>query len=120
MPVLKCPNGKYRIGTGQCMYTSKASAERAYAGYRAHEHMNEDENPIDIIKMDVPFLIRLLELAREDLKDDMIIHTITEKLVEISRNGNLITMDQYSEIENLLPKESNESLGRLVRLSGIK
>ena len=33
MPVLSCGNGKYRIGTGPCMYTSKESAERAYRGY---------------------------------------------------------------------------------------
>lgn len=38
MPVLKCPNGKYRIGSGPCMYTSKAAAERAYAAYRAKKH----------------------------------------------------------------------------------
>lgn len=33
MPVLKCGGGKYRIGSGPCMYKSKASAERAYRGY---------------------------------------------------------------------------------------
>lgn len=33
MPVLKCSNGKYRIGSGDCVYKSKASAERAYRGY---------------------------------------------------------------------------------------
>jgi hypothetical protein len=33
MPVLKCPNGKYRIGKGPCMYTSKEKAESAYKGY---------------------------------------------------------------------------------------
>ena len=38
MPVRKCPNGKYRIGSGKCMYKSKASAERAYAAYRAKKH----------------------------------------------------------------------------------
>lgn len=33
MPVLKCSNGKYRIGSGDCVYRSKESAERAYRGY---------------------------------------------------------------------------------------
>jgi len=33
MPVNKCPDGKYRIGKGKCMYDSKAKAERAYKGY---------------------------------------------------------------------------------------
>jgi hypothetical protein len=34
MPVKKCGN-KWRIGSGKCMYKSKAAAERAYAAYRA-------------------------------------------------------------------------------------
>lgn len=38
MPVAKCPNGKYRIGDGPCMYMSKAKAEKAYAAYRAKKH----------------------------------------------------------------------------------
>ena len=35
MPVRKCPNGKYRIGSGPCVFTSKAKAERAYRAYLA-------------------------------------------------------------------------------------
>lgn len=35
MPVKKCSGGKYRIGSGKCMYKSKTKAERAYRAYRA-------------------------------------------------------------------------------------
>lgn len=35
MPVRRCKNGKYRIGRGKCMYTSKAAAEKAYRAYLA-------------------------------------------------------------------------------------
>ncbi len=35
MPVRKCSNGKYRIGNGPCVYTSKAKAARAWAAARA-------------------------------------------------------------------------------------
>jgi hypothetical protein len=35
MPVKRCPNGKYRIGTGPCMYTSRKAALRAYQAYLA-------------------------------------------------------------------------------------
>jgi len=35
MPVHKCPNGKFRIGSGNCMYDSKEKAEKAYKGYLA-------------------------------------------------------------------------------------
>jgi hypothetical protein len=38
MPVTKGSNGKWRIGKGKAMYRSKASAERAYSGYRAKKH----------------------------------------------------------------------------------
>jgi len=41
MPVHKCPNGKYRIGSGKCMYDSKGKAEKAYAAYKAKKHANE-------------------------------------------------------------------------------
>lgn len=41
MPVLECENGKFRIGTGQCMYDSKAAAERAYKGYLGAKHMHK-------------------------------------------------------------------------------
>ena len=37
MPVHKCPNGKYKIGSGKCMYESKAKAESAYKGYLAQK-----------------------------------------------------------------------------------
>lgn len=35
MPVFKCPNGKYRIGRGQCVFKTKASAESAERGFLA-------------------------------------------------------------------------------------
>lgn len=34
-PVTKCKNGKYRIGSGPCMYTSKKAATKAYRAYLA-------------------------------------------------------------------------------------
>lgn len=35
MPVRSCGGGKYRIGSGKCIYKSKASAKRAERGYYA-------------------------------------------------------------------------------------
>jgi len=37
MPVIKCGK-KYKIGSGKCMYKSRAKAERAYKAYRAIKH----------------------------------------------------------------------------------
>jgi hypothetical protein len=44
MPVAKCGPKKWKIGSGKCMYKSKASAERAYGAYRAKAH-SEQQNP---------------------------------------------------------------------------
>jgi len=38
MPIYRCDNGKYRIGDGECMYESEATAERAYVAYLAQEN----------------------------------------------------------------------------------
>ena len=59
MPVIKCSNGKWRIGTGPCMYHSKEKAERAYAAYRAKSHsegkeMTTAKNMIKLLEQDEP------------------------------------------------------------------
>ncbi len=38
MPVTKCKNGKYRIGSGKCMYDKKSDADAAYKAYLAKKH----------------------------------------------------------------------------------
>lgn len=38
MPVKACPNGKFRIGSGKCIYKNKKDAESAYRGYLASEY----------------------------------------------------------------------------------
>lgn len=35
MPVTKCSNNKYKVGSGKYMYTTKTKAEKAYKAYRA-------------------------------------------------------------------------------------
>lgn len=63
MPVHKCSNGKYRIGTGGCIYDSKAKAERAYKGYLAHKHMHE----VNEIKNEIMKRRKELEVIRKRL-----------------------------------------------------
>jgi len=44
MPVKKCPNGKYRIGKGKCIYKTKKKAQKAYRAYlRKHPEKVKDE-----------------------------------------------------------------------------
>ena len=41
MPVSKCSNGKYRVGNGKCMYTTKTAANKAYKTYLAKGGIKE-------------------------------------------------------------------------------
>ena len=56
------------------------------------------DNPKDIISVDVPLFIRLLEYAREDAQTDMDLHDVTEKIISLSTSGKTLTMDDYSSI----------------------
>ena len=47
MPVTLCSNGKYRIGDGECIYTSRDNANEAYRAYLAEEGENGKEEKAD-------------------------------------------------------------------------
>jgi hypothetical protein len=55
-------------------------------------------NPRDIITVDVPLFIRLLEYAREDAQTDMDLHDVAEKIISLAASGKTLTMDDYSSI----------------------
>jgi hypothetical protein len=58
-----------------------------------HEVLTDDT--IDMVTMDVPFLIRILEWAREDAKTDIEIHNAVEKMIAQKSN---ISMGDYAKI----------------------
>jgi hypothetical protein len=55
-------------------------------------------NPRDIITVDVPLFIRLLEYAREDAQSDMDLHDLTENIISLSASGKTLIMEDYSTI----------------------
>lgn len=56
------------------------------------------QNPEDVVAFDVPTFIRLLEFAREDATDDEALHQATSKIIELSQDGQVLTMDNYDDI----------------------
>jgi hypothetical protein len=70
------------------------------------DHMSEAVDRKDTIIFDIPLLIRVLEFAREELKSDVLLHKMVERLISIRGKGTL-TMNQYGKII----KEEAESLG---------
>lgn len=74
---------------------------------------------MDIIKLDVPLFIRLLELAREEIKDDADIHDVAEIVTKLSQQG-VVGMEQYNDIVSFMSKQGNDQeLERIRKLSGM-
>jgi hypothetical protein len=74
---------------------------------------------MDIIKTDVPVFLRLLELAREDVKQDADLHDITQKLIEISQDR-VVTMADYNDIVGFMKRQGSEDeLDRIRTLGGL-
>lgn len=53
------------------------------------------DNPKDVIKLDVPLFIRLLEYAREDAKSDLDLHQLADNAIEMCSEGRALSMDDY-------------------------
>ena len=74
---------------------------------------------MDTIKLDVPLFIRLLELAREDVKKDADLHDVAEIVTKMSQNGT-VTMASYDEIVKFMKEQGTEDeLDTVKRLGGI-
>lgn len=80
-----------------CLWSWKLSETTPEEKYICHK-CGHDNTPktMDKITMDVPLFIRLLEFAREDAKDDMELHTMTENAV--SMGDKMLTMEDYDKI----------------------
>jgi hypothetical protein len=57
----------------------------------------ESTDPVDTVTVDVPLLIRLLELAREDIKSDAELHVVVTKILALKNKG-VLTMQDYEAI----------------------
>jgi hypothetical protein len=71
--------------------------------------MKKEVEKIDIITMDVPLFIRMLEYAKEDAKTDMDLHQATENVIKLSKKFDALNMDNYNDIVSL-KQETNEQM----------
>ena len=58
----------------------------------------ENENPEDVIKLDIPLFIRLLEFAREDAQADVDLHFLADNAIRLSAEGEVLNMDHYNDL----------------------
>jgi hypothetical protein len=77
-------------------------------------------NPRDIIKVDVPLFIRLLEYAREDAQNDMDLHDVAENIIKMSEAGRILSMSDYDMIVGASEEQLAERRMLQVRAGIIK
>jgi hypothetical protein len=76
----------------------------------------------DVVKLDVPLFIRLLELAREDVKQDADLHDVAEAVIRLSQEG-VATMADYDQIVAFMQKQGDpakEEIARIKQLGGMQ
>jgi hypothetical protein len=84
---------------------------------------------IDTVTLDVPLLIRVFELVREDVKTDMDLHNLVERMLSIKDKG-VLTMDDYETISSAQasadtgqqpkPTDENIDVSMIRMLAGLK
>jgi hypothetical protein len=75
---------------------------------------------MDTIKINVPAFIRLIELAREEVKNDADLHDMAEIVTKISQKEGVVTMDHYKTIVNYMKTQGTEDeLEQIRKLGGI-
>jgi hypothetical protein len=69
--------------------------------------IKEEEQPdaIDIVTLDVPLFIRMLEYAKEDAADDMDLHELATKTIALSKQRGILSMEDY---DTLIPPTDGE------------
>jgi hypothetical protein len=82
----------------------------------------------DFVSFDIPLLIRVFELVREDIKTDKDLHDLVERLLSMKNKG-VLTMDQYEEIASayqgqdsgqMVAPEKGGELESIKKLAGIR
>ena len=70
----------------------------------------------DSITVDIPLFLRLLETAREDVKEDDPLHVITERAIDLMNSEDTLTMEDYRDlvkdiVKNLKSDETKDDPG---------
>lgn len=71
------------------------------------KQVKEETDAKDVVSMDIPLLIRVLEFIREDVKTDMDLHRVVENLIDLRTEG-VLTMDHYDSAVKINMKEEKE------------
>ena len=68
-----------------------------------------EDSTLNSIKLSIPLLIRMMEYAREDAQNDMDLHFAAEKMIELAKNDNTLSMKDYEKIIHTQIREMLEN-----------
>jgi len=69
---------------------------------RLRNRLESNLNSADYISLNIPLLMRVLEYAHEDANDDLDLHFIVERMIDLSANKEVLTMSDYTSIVDKL------------------
>jgi hypothetical protein len=81
------------------------SKSNEYLNWR-RSHVTEETDQKDMVCFDIPLLIRVLEFTREEMKTDIELHNMVERLINM-RETYPLTMKEYDSITQKLVKENH-------------
>ena len=76
----------------------KMAKSGAKTGNHTRRYQREETDPVDTVTLDIPLLLRIMEYSKEDAQDDMALHDVTQRLIELSKKVDVINMDHYDAI----------------------
>ena len=135
----KNPNEPWAVWEGEVRVKGFATKEEAQAFAdmkNKQQGISEANDSIDTISMDVPLFIRLLEYSREDAKSDMDLHNVSQNVIKMSKENDVLTMANYEgivsdsslteanvgdfEIGDFVHFKSKNKTGMVMKISGNK
>jgi len=79
MPVIKCSNGKYRIGSGACIYDTQDKAEKVWKAILASGKYAADINKVSYDYDDTLTKEAIQQQAIQDIKDGKTVYIVTRR-----------------------------------------
>ena len=79
MPVIKCSNGKYRIGSGACIYDTQDKADRVWKAILASGKYAADINKVSYDYDDTLTKEPIQQQAIQDIKDGKTVYIVTRR-----------------------------------------
>jgi hypothetical protein len=79
MPVIKCSNGKWRVGQGQCIYDTKEKATEVYQAIIAQGNYSAEGNKVSFDFDDTLSTKRGQTLAKRLMTEGKNVHIVTRR-----------------------------------------